>query len=473
MIGITQRQSFLFFLPLAQQASLIKDDLLDPIDQLLDDEPLVALVRQQLAERSPRSLRTGRPGIAPDRLLRCCVLKHLKGWSLREIERELRSNLVYRRFTRFDADPTPNYSTFSRSFALLGPEATQQIHRRVVSKARQRRVAQGRKLRTDTTVVETNIHHPSDSTLLGDGIRVLTRALKSLAKQCLPGAIAITDHSRAVARRLLEISRAAKVMTETNRERMKQSYRKLLGLTQEVVGTVSRTLEDLGSGKIAIAGSRSRTLAQEATLRQFLPLVERVIFQTHERVFKGNRHVAGKILSLFEPHTVVVKKGKPDKPSEFGRLVRIDEVENGIVSHYEVCEGNASDSRAWEPALSQHVEIFKRPPEMATADRGYFSGWNEKLAEEMGVSKIALPGRGRLSKKRAARQKERWFRRALRWRAGIEARIGTLKNCFDMERATFKGENGFERYVGWSVITQNLVSLARTVRRRSRGKKRR
>jgi hypothetical protein len=165
MLSPTRRQSNLFFLPLARQASLLKDDLLDPVDELLDDPALVELVRQCLATRSPRSTTTGRPGIAPDRLLRCCVLKHVKGWSFRELEREVCSNLVYRRFTGFDEDVTPTYSVFSRNFALLAP-VTPQIHNRVVDAARERKVVQGQKMRTDTTAVETNIHYRMSSLML-------------------------------------------------------------------------------------------------------------------------------------------------------------------------------------------------------------------------------------------------------------------------------------------------------------------
>src|SRR5438477_13071031 len=135
MINSTSHQSWLFYSPLARQAALLKDDLLDPVDQLLEDPALLDLVRQCLAARSPASVRTGRPTIAPDRLLRCCVMKHLKGWSFRDLDRELRSNLIYRRFTRFDAEATPTYSAFSRLFAVLSPEATQQIHHRVVGLA--------------------------------------------------------------------------------------------------------------------------------------------------------------------------------------------------------------------------------------------------------------------------------------------------------------------------------------------------
>src|ERR1700736_3520936 len=152
MIASTSHQAWLFYSPLARQATQLKDDLLDPVDPLLDDPALLDLVRQCLAQRSPRSTRTGRTGMAPDRLLRCCVMKHLKGWSFRDLERELRSILVYRRFTHFDAETTPDFTVFSRSFALLSPAVTEEIHQRVVSLACEQGVARGAKLRTDTTV---------------------------------------------------------------------------------------------------------------------------------------------------------------------------------------------------------------------------------------------------------------------------------------------------------------------------------
>lgn len=469
MIGPTTRQSALFYVPLARQAVLLKDDLLDPVDALLEDAELVGLVRERLARRRPLSSRTGRPSIAPDRLLRCCVMKHLKGWSFRELEREVRSSLVYRRFTRFDADPTPNYSTFSRCFALLGSEVTQQVHERVVAKAREEKVARGRKLRTDTTVVESNIHYPTDSSLLGDGVRVLTRSLRGIAKQCEAGAVPVVNHGRSVKRRLLEISRSAKVLTEASQQRLKDGYGKILKLTRGVLRQARAVMEDRQAGRLPIVGSLVSVMMREEQLRHFIPLVEKVVVQTQERVFRGNRHVEGKVLSLFEHHTQALRKGKAHKPTEFGRLVRVDEVENGIVSCYEVLEGNAADTKAWGAALRQHQLSFGRPPRMATADRGYFSARNEQEAEDSGVERVALPARGRLSQARTKRQKERWFQRALRWRAGIEARISTLKHPFSMVRATYKGEAGFQRYVGWCVISQNLVSMARTLVQRKAG----
>jgi transposase, IS5 family len=460
MIAPAQHQSWLFFTPLAQQAALLKDDLLDTVDPLLDDPELIDLVRHCLAQRHPHSAHTGRPGIAPDRLLRCCVLKHLKGWSLRALERELRSNLLYRRFTHYDADTIPDFTVFSRTFALLGPEVTEPVLQRVVEIACEQGVARGKKMRVDTTAIETNVHYPTDSSLLGDSVRVLSRCMSKIAQECKQGAVEVIHHARAVKYRLLEISRAAKSPTEAGEQRMRASYQKLLGLTRRVVRQAQEVMQRWEAGRIRVVGKLVQVETQIGQLRQFLPLAQKVIYQTKQRVVLGHQ-VVDKVLSLFEAHTQVIRKGKAHKPNEFGRLVRIDEAENGIVSGYEVVPGNRADSRSWMPALEHHQECFGKAPEMATADRGFFSAKNEREAQQMGVEQVALPAPGRPGKKRGEQQKERWFRRALRWRAGSEATISSLKHGYAMLRVTYKGERGFTRYVGWSIITKNLFSIAR------------
>ena len=276
---------------------------------------------------------------------------------------------MYRRFTHFDAETTPDFTTFSRTFALLSPAVTAALHQRVVGLACEQSVAQGQKLRTDTTVVESNVHYPTDSSLLGDGIRVLSRSLQRIANECKNGALEMVHHGRAVKHRLLEISRAAKSLTEANQERMRDGYQKLVGLTRSVVRQAREVVQRWGKGRLKVVGKVLRVETQIGQLRHFLPLVEKVITQTKERVWGGNCHVEGKVLSLFEAHTEVIRKGKAHKPNEFGRLVRIDEVENGIVSGYQVLAGNRDDRTAWMPALRQHQACFGRAPEMATADR--------------------------------------------------------------------------------------------------------
>jgi IS5 family transposase len=466
MLSPTTRQASLFYVAFERQAALIKDDLLDPIGALLDDPALVEIVREAQAQRSPRSRTRGRHTVAPDRLLRCCALKHIKNWSFRQLERELRASLVYRHFTRFDEAAIPDYSTFSRNFAVLGPDGTHKIHAQVVAAAKRERVAAGCKLRTDTTVVESNVHYPADSTILQDGLRVLTRAVKRIAGGCRSGAVEVVDHACSAQRRVLEIHRAAKSFTEAARGRLEDGYRKLVGLTRGVLRKAEKVGQDLESGKLPVVGSVAQVLKGEYEIRHFAPLVRKVIAQTKARVFGGDKHVAGKVLSLFEEHTQPIRKGKAHKPTEFGRLVRIDEVEHGIVSGYEVQDGNPADVDAWVPALEQHQQTFGRAPRAATGDRGFFSAKNEREAKTRGVKRVALPARGRLSKARTALQKQRWFRRLRRWRGGIEARIANLKHRFGMERAFYKGNAGFKRFVGWSVISQNLVSVARVLSRR-------
>lgn len=467
MIGPTKRQSSLFYVAFGREASLIKDDLLASIDVALDDEALIGLVRGRLGARRPHSKRLGRKGIAPDRLLRLVVLKEIKQWSLREVEREVRCNLVYRRFTRFDHDAVPNFSNISRAINALDPATVEQIHARVVRIAQARSIAPGRRLRTDTTVVETNVHYPTDSALLGDSVRVLHRAMKRVAGECEATGVRVVDHARTVQRRILEIHTAARAFTDASRQKMKAAYGRLLTVTRAVVRQAEAIAQKVGDGALRIVGDGERVLVAAAQIEHFVPLARQVIAQTKARVFEGNVRFEGKVLSLFETHTVAIRKGKAHKPTEFGRLVRIDEVENGIISNFHVAEGNPADATGFGPAVSQHVAIFGRAPQMATADRGFFSAANERAAEDAGVGHVVLPGRGPLSASRRAKQKERWFKRGLKWRAGIEPRIATLKHRFNMNRVKYKGDAGMKRGVGWSIIAQNLVSIARAEAKRA------
>jgi len=463
VIGKTVRPASLFAFAFFKEAAAIRDPILDSVDWLLEDPSLLALSTEVLASRSPGSDKVGREGIAPDRLLRCVVLKHIKGWSYRELHRELRASLLYRRFTRFYEDPIPDFSNLCRAFALFGKQGTEQIHQRIVQQATEAAIIAGKKLRTDTTAVETNIHHPTDSSLLADSVRVMSRYLQRIAQGCQQSELRIVNHARAVKHRVLEIGRAARTFTRAGQEQFKQSYKKLIGLTQGIRAEAAAVLEDLKDGRLVARQETFRkVVAAEASLKDYLPLVEKVITQSRARIFQAQTRHPDKILSLFEPHSVVIRKGKAHKPNEFGRLIRIDEVENGLVSNYAVAPGNLSDQQQWMPALEAHVELFGRAPRLAAADRGFWSSANEMAAHQLGVKQVVLPSSGRLSATRAARQKQRWFRRGQGWRAGIEARLSTLKHCFGMRRAFYKGEIGFERHVGWCIIAHNLVAMSRT-----------
>jgi transposase, IS5 family len=291
---------------------------------------------------------------------------------------------------------------------------------------------------------------------------VLTRSLKAISQSCQQAGARVVDHARATKYRLLEIARARRLLNDGGQQRLKKSYGRLLALTRTVHKQAYAVLSRLSGGELtARPDALLRVSRQQACLRHYLPLVERVIAQTQARVFQAQNHYPEKLLSLFEPHSVVIRKGKPHKPNEFGGLVRLDEVENGIISGYEVAVGNPADQQQWAPALQHHMALFGRAPRLAAADRGYWSTQNERLAAAMGVERIVLPARGPLSAERAGREKKRWFRRGQAWRAAIEPRIATLKHRFGMQRAFYKGEAGFERHVAFCVLTHNLVAMSR------------
>lgn len=216
-----------------------------------------------------------------------------------------------------------------------------------------------------------------------------------------------------------------------------------------------------------------RALALADLLGQYVPLVRQVIAQTTRRVLDDqNVPASDKIVSLFEPHTAIIQRGKaPPHETEFGRKLWYSEVDGGLVSEYRILKGNPPDERQWQPSLQHHQKLFQHPPKVATADRGVFSPENEQAARHARVEGVALPQPGAKSEERQAYEAQPWFRAALRFRAGIEGRISSLKRARHLNRCPNRGETGVERWVGWGVITNNLVVIAKKLARRHRAKR--
>ena len=204
-----------------------------------------------------------------------------------------------------------------------------------------------------------------------------------------------------------------------------------------------------------------------------MPLVRRVIQQTTRRVFQRESVPAPeKIVSLFEPHTAIIQRGKaPPRETEFGRKLWYSEVDGGLITEYRILTGNPPDDVHWCASLKYHRKLFGHPPELATADRGVFSETNEQFARDLGVKRVALPQPGAKSRRRKQQERQRWFKAALRFRAGIEGRISGLKRARQLDRCRNRGEKGLERWVGWGIITNNLVVIATKLARRHRSKK--
>jgi transposase, IS5 family len=468
-----QRSVFEMILPDGDQ---LWDDTLRRIDEILEDEELVERVEEALARRRPKSRTRGRRGTPAAVVLRLLVLKHLYDWSFEDCEREVRRSLVYRAFCQIDCERVPDAKTMIRLAQAVGPEVCQQIQERLVALARQRKVAGGRRLRVDTTVVETNIHHPTDSALLGDGVRVITRTVKKLEGVVGKVKARFRDRTRSIRRRIFEIVLHSRKRGDPAQEKMKGAYRKLMGTTRAVLREAQRAVE----GAKRKARQLSSDIQQQVKeLRQDVAhmseLTRQVVAQTKARVLEGDTHYPHKIFSVFETHTEAVRKGKAAKPTEFGKVVKIQEAENQFISDYAVCSEGVPDPALWGPSLERHRALFGRPPELATADGGFASAANERQAQEMGVKHVVLLRRRR-SKGGSARAapRSRWWERARRWRTGCEGRISILKRRHGMRRCRYRGLRGMQRWVGLAVISNNLLVLGRAAppkeKRRATGK---
>jgi IS5 family transposase len=197
-------------------------------------------------------------------------------------------------------------------------------------------------------------------------------------------------------------------------------------------------------------------------LEAFVPRVEQVIEQARRRVIAGVAVPAKeKLVSLFEPHTQIIKRGKPGRDVEFGRKVKLDEVEGGIISGYTVLEEVGPDAPHLEASLTQHEKQFGKAPRVLAGDRGFWTPENEAQAQAAGVKRVVIPYAGKAPPERVEHEKQAWFRRGYRWRAGQEGRISVLKRRFGLGRCRDHGEEGFGRWVGWGVVTSNLLQIAR------------
>jgi Transposase domain (DUF772)/Transposase DDE domain len=458
MVQRRQRERSLFEV-LLPDGHKLWPDWLRKIDTLLEDDAVVEVVAQGLEARWPQSRRRGRLGTPAEVVMRMLILKHLFDWSYDDLEREVRANLVYRMFTRIDAGDVPDAKTILKIARALGPEVIAQLHHQVVEVAKRAGVTHGRRFRIDTTVVETNVHYPTDSTLLQDGVRVLTRTMQRASTVLGDQAGRIRNRLRSVTRRVLSIGYQAR--SPKTRDAMVKSYRHLMATTRAVLRDTATMVRRLGQ-RVRTAPPQTQPMLHRAQdrLQAMRPLVQRVVDQTRARILGGDTHVPDKVLSVFEPHTETIRKGKIARPNEFGKLVTIQESEHQIITAYEVHTKRPADVNLWTAALDRHHSLFGRAPDLAAGDRGFSSARNEQAAVDRGVRRVVLPRSGPKSPARRAHERQRWFRRGQRWRVGCEGRISVLKRRHGLRRCRYHGEDGMQRWVGLGVIANNLVSTA-------------
>lgn len=423
---------------------------LEAIGARLDGSPkIMELVHRDLVNGV--SACTGREGMTAETVVRAAIAKQLNGWSYAELAFHLTDSLMYRWFCGLGiADDAPSEATLKRNIKRVRAETWEAINIELVHQAQEEDIERGRMTRTDCTVVETNIHHPTDSSLLWDSVRVLTR-LTHDARELV--STPLVDHTRRAKRRALGILNARRQVDRV------PHYRDLTKMTVKAMGYARDAATALEQADFADLGAALSADNLTRQIRHFLALAKQVVEQTERRVFKGESVPASeKIVSIFEPHTDIIVKDR--RETLYGHKVALTTGQSGLVVDFVVLSGNPADATLTTMMVERQKKIYGRPPRQVTFDGAFASKSNLEEIKAMGVSDVCFSKRRGLAVKDMV--KSTWvYRKLRRFRAGVEAGVSFLKRCFGLDRCTWRSESSFRAYSWASVVSHNLLLLAR------------
>jgi IS5 family transposase len=444
--------------PVFSALDLFRDDSLpheharelEGIDRILCDNPTIPRLvwKDLLGEGAGKHEPRGRPGLSGDLTLRAAIIKQMNGFSYEELTFHLADSLSYRRFCGLAyPDEAPGKSALAKNIKRISAETWHKINHVILRYAQAQDVEDGRKVRIDPTVTETNIHFPTDNALLFDCVRTLSRILGQ-AKE----SFGVPFHNRC---RRAKRRHVAIINAKRNSQRI-GPYKDLLRVTGETIHYGKQAIEHLRQEKGSMTGLAHR-LARE--LEHYVPLALQVVSQTERRVLEGQSVPAEeKLVSIFEPHTDIIRKDRRD--TYYGHKVTLTGGASGLVLDWVVEDGNPADSTLLVRMLERHKALYRRPPHQATADGGFATKHNLDSAKTLGVQEMVFAKKRDLKVEDMVTQT--WlFKRLRDFRAGIEGIISFLKRVFGLSRCTWKGKASFASYVGASIVSANLLLLAR------------
>src|ERR1700683_4384434 len=406
---------------------------------------LIGLATEDLRRHGAQE--TGRQGLPPESVCRCALLKHHRQLSYEELAFHLEDSASFRAFARLPMGWTPKKAVLQKTISAITAASWEAINQAVVRNARQTRLEPATMGRLDRTVTEALMHEPSDSSLLWDAVRVMTRLLEQGCALAGRTAISWRDHRR------LAKKRAHAIQHSRGKERKAKLYRELIAVTRATKLALERALVVLAACAEPTAADWCREVSH------YLALIERVMTQTRRRVFDGEAVPASeKVVSLFEPHADIIVKG--GREVQYGHKINLTTGRSGLILDVVVETGNPAGAERFLPMLERHIASHGQPPRQIAGDGGYASAANGTPAQALGVSDVAFHKKGHLGIE--AMVKSRWVYRKLRnFRPGIEANISCLKRAFGLARCTWRGLAHFTSYVWSSVVAYNLALCAR------------
>jgi IS5 family transposase len=425
---------------------------LGAISEILDAQPrVVDLVHKDIL--GIKKSDTGRPGMTAEQALRSAILKQYRNLTYEELAFHLEDSQSFRAFARLRTNQSPSRSVLQENIKAISAKTWEAIQRLLIEYALDQELEKGRKIRIDSTAVESNIHHPTDSTLLQDGVRVMTRLLVA-GKDLEPvPEYSFSDHRRAVKKRVITILNARK---EKVREK---AYKDLLNVAAHVLGYAMDALSALKTFESDDVREWVRACVLREELERTVSTLARVMDQTERRVIRGEKVSASeKITSFFECHTDIIVKGGRD--IQFGHKVFLAGGDSGFIMDCVVSRGNPADSAMFQHMIDRQKALYGRVPRQAAVDGGFASKDNLKWAKTEGIKDIMFAKRKGLSVLEMV--KSNWVYKKLRnFRAGIEGNISRLKRAFGLDRCSWTGWAGFRQYVWSAIVSYNLSVLAR------------
>jgi IS5 family transposase len=423
---------------------------LENISRILDANPTICdLAMQDLSEVGQKASRSGARGMTADQVVRAAIVKQMLNFTYKELAFHIVDSNSLRRFMRIGiADKGFKKSVLNKNVKALSPQTWEAINAQLVQYADDEKIEKGRQVRIDCTVVESNIHEPTDSSLLWDSVRVLTRLLYR-AKEDFGLRISFQDHTRRAKRRLLGI------MNSRSKKVRKSKYTDLIKVTNKSIGYAQRAIEAIDK----VASISHGLVALRLDLNQYSQLATRVVDQTQRRVLLGEDVPASdKVVSLFETHSDIIVKDRRD--TFFGHKVCLTGGASNLIVDCLIVDGNPADSSLTVDMLDRQKELYGRYPLKVALDGGFASKDNLNKAKEKQIKDVCFAKKRGLEVEDMCRSQ--WvYDRLRRFRAGIESGISWVKRCFGMTRCTWKGLRSFKSYVWASIVSANLLTLAR------------
>jgi len=425
------------------------DAVLNELPHLLD--PFVAAYEKDRNEKGVDS-GFGRPTVPIESIIRLILLKHLhKNCALRDVEERTKTDYAWKGFAKLSlSDKVPDHATLNKWELFFGERSITTLHSQIIRYCTTQRIVKGKKLRTDTTVAPANIHYPTDSGLLADAVRVITRTVEKIKKITRIKTV-FRSRMKLVKDKMREIGSSLKKRTGEAKTSVKTITRQMMAITSAVVERAGKVRDELAHARDAAL------IAAQMRLDRFLQLTGTLIRQTMKSLAKEK--IRNRVVSIFQPAMRPIIKGKLWPPCEFGRKMQVDEVEHGIISDWRIFATNRPDTKTVIPAVNRHQRRFGRDPTLLAVDRGCHSEENEERLNGR-IQRISIPHRGYKTKKRLRTEHSRWFREAQDWRAGGEATISVLKRTSAMGKNRAKTEFGYLQNIGWGIIGRNLRTIA-------------